>query len=42
MVVGRWLSATYADNVDFIRSSLNRDYSPRICPVTGGGCPWPV
>lgn len=39
MVLGRWLSQTYRNNADFIRTRLRRDYDPRICPVTGGACP---
>jgi hypothetical protein len=39
MVVGRWLSRTYGNNADFIRTRLRRDYDPGICPVTGGACP---
>lgn len=39
MVVGRWLSPTFGDNADFIKTRLRRDYDPSICPVTGGDCP---
>lgn len=39
MVLGRWLSQTYGNNAEFIRTRLRRDYNPRICPVTGGDCP---
>lgn len=39
MVVGRWLSQTYGNNAEFIKTRLNRDYDPGICPVTGGDCP---
>jgi hypothetical protein len=39
MVVGRWLSQTYGNNADFIKTRLRGDYDPKICPVTGGACP---
>lgn len=39
MVLGRWLVPGFADNAEFIRTRLRRDYDPRICPVTGGDCP---
>jgi hypothetical protein len=39
MVVGRWLSRTYGNNAEFIKTRLRRDYDPGICPVTGGACP---
>lgn len=39
MVVGRWLSQTYGNNAEFIRTRLRRDYDPGVCPVTGGQCP---
>ena len=39
MVVGRWLSPTFVNNAEFIKTRLQRDYDPRICPVTGGDCP---
>jgi hypothetical protein len=38
MVVGRWLSPTYGNNAEFIKTRLRRDYDPNICPVTGGAC----
>lgn len=39
MVLGRWLSQTYGNNGEFVKTRLRQDYNPRICPVTGGGCP---
>jgi hypothetical protein len=39
MVVGRWLSPDFGRTADFIRTRLQRDYDPNVCPVTGGGCP---
>lgn len=39
MVVSRYLKPGYAENAEFIRTRLRRDYNPRICPVTGGDCP---
>jgi hypothetical protein len=39
MVIGRWLSPTFSNNADFIKTRLQRFYNPRICPVTGGDCP---
>lgn len=39
MTVGRWLSPTFNNNPEFIRTRLRRDYDPRVCPVTGGTCP---
>lgn len=39
MVVSRYLKPGYADNSEFIRKHLRRDYDPHICPVTGGDCP---
>jgi hypothetical protein len=39
MVVGRWLSQTYGNNAEFIKTRLRHDYDPGICPVTGGDCP---
>jgi orotate phosphoribosyltransferase len=39
MVVGRWLSHTYGNNAEFIKTRLRRDYDPGVCPVTGGQCP---
>jgi len=39
LVLGRWLVPGFADNAEFIRTRLRRDYDPRICPVTGGDCP---
>ena len=39
MVIGRWLSPTYGNNAEFIRTRLRRDYDPGVCPVTGGQCP---
>jgi hypothetical protein len=39
MVVGRWLSPTFGNNAEFIKTRLGRDYDPSVCPVTGGDCP---
>jgi hypothetical protein len=39
LVASRYLRPSYANNADFIRRRLWRDYNPRICPVTGGNCP---
>ena len=39
MVIGRWLSPTYGNNAEFIKTRLQRDYDPGVCPVTGGQCP---
>jgi hypothetical protein len=39
MVIGRWLAPGYAHNARFIEGRLQRPYDPRVCPVTGGGCP---
>ena len=39
IVIGRWLSPTYGNNAEFIKTRLRRDYDPSICPVTGGACP---
>lgn len=39
LVVSRYLKPAYANNADFIRTHLKNDYSPDICPVTGGACP---
>jgi len=39
MVVGRWLSPNFGTTADFIKTRLQRDYDPDICPVSGGRCP---
>jgi hypothetical protein len=40
MVMGRYLVPGYGQNAAFIKERLHgRDYSPDICPVTGGDCP---
>jgi hypothetical protein len=39
MVIGRWLSQTYGNNGEFIKTRLQEFYNPRICPVAGGDCP---
>jgi hypothetical protein len=39
MVVGRWLSPNFGTTADFIKTWLQRDYDPDICPVSGGRCP---
>jgi hypothetical protein len=39
MVVGRWLSPNYGKTAAFIKTRLQRDYDPDVCPVTGGRCP---
>lgn len=39
MVLGRWLSPTFGNNAEFIKTRLRRDYDPHVCPVTGGACP---
>jgi phosphoribosylpyrophosphate synthetase len=39
LVVGRWLSAGFGGNAEFIKTRLRRDYDPGLCPVTGGACP---
>jgi orotate phosphoribosyltransferase len=39
LVVARWLKADYADNKQFIADMRTRDFSTRICPWTGEGCP---
>lgn len=38
LVVGRWLAPEHGDNADFIATRLQRDYDPRICPVSGEHC----
>lgn len=39
MVLGRWVSRSFGNNIEYLKANLTRDYSPRICPVTGGDCP---
>jgi hypothetical protein len=39
MIVGRWLSPHFGKSADFIKTRLQRDYDPSVCPVTGGACP---
>jgi hypothetical protein len=39
LVVARWLNEGYSDNEQFIADMRTRDFSPGICPWTGGGCP---
>jgi hypothetical protein len=39
MVIGRWISPSFAANTEFVATSLQRSYDPRTCPVTGGSCP---
>lgn len=39
MVVGRWLSETFGNGAEFVRTRLRRDYDPFLCPATGGTCP---
>jgi hypothetical protein len=39
MVIGRWLSRGFRGNAEFIKTRLQRDYDPGICPVTGDACP---
>jgi hypothetical protein len=39
MIVGRWLSPYFGKTTDFIKTRLQRDYDPNLCPVTGGCCP---
>jgi hypothetical protein len=38
LVVSRYLRPGYGHNAEFIKKRLQRDYNPRICPVTGGDC----
>ena len=37
--MSRYLRPTYANNAEFMRTRLQRDYDPTVCPVTGGDCP---
>lgn len=39
MVLARWLNPGYGMTGEFIKTRLQRDYDPDICPVTGGTCP---
>jgi hypothetical protein len=39
MVVGRWLNPSYGRTGEFIKTRLQRDYDPDMCPVTGASCP---
>jgi orotate phosphoribosyltransferase len=39
MVVGRWLNPSYGHTGEFIKTRLQRDYDPDMCPVTGASCP---
>lgn len=39
MVISRYLRPRVGNNAEFTTARLRRDYSPDICPVTGGDCP---
>jgi hypothetical protein len=39
MVVCRWLNPSYGRTGEFVKTRLQRDYDPDICPVTGASCP---
>jgi predicted amidophosphoribosyltransferase len=39
LVVARWINESFAGNADFLREITGRDYSPALCPWTGGDCP---
>jgi orotate phosphoribosyltransferase len=39
MVISRYLRPRFDNNAEFITARLRPDYSPDICPVTGGDCP---
>lgn len=35
----RYLRENYGENANFVKTRLNQDYNPLLCPWTGGQCP---
>ncbi|GAA0953620.1 hypothetical protein [Actinocorallia libanotica] len=39
MTAARWIKPDYRGNREFLRTHLQRDFDPEICPWTGSTCP---
>jgi hypothetical protein len=39
VVLARWLTPDWPPTAAYLESHARRDFNPRICPVTGAGCP---